>query len=83
MGYAEKDIITIENIDHKGFKALSKDLRDFVHNNWEQGEESLVFVYYAGHGVMENGKQEAVLNGSQLDDGSKGKEEKVFWKIED
>ena len=63
LGARRSDIIEVENADFKAFKALIREMRDEISENWRNGEKkTLIFVYYAGHGVMTN-MTHAVCNG--------------------
>ena len=63
MGYSEGDIEVHADIDFNGFKILMKNLRNTIIENWKRHEYTLVFVYYAGHGVMVNNTSYALSNG--------------------
>ena len=49
------DIVELEDADFKTFTQTISDLRFTITDNWNRGKQkTLVFVYYAGHGIMSN-----------------------------
>ena len=55
LGARKMDIIEVENADFQELINLMRDLRDEISENWRNGEKkTLIFVYFAGHGVMTN-----------------------------
>lgn len=63
LGARRSDIIELENASFDEIKSVIRDLRDDISDNWRNGEKkTLIFVYYAGHGVMTN-MTHAVCNG--------------------
>ena len=58
------DIITYEDANYVTQKKMIADLRKEIEKNWVQKEKTLVFVYYAGHGVMKD-KLHTVCNPEQ------------------
>ena len=62
LGARDEDITVIEEADFEKMKEVIKRLSLDVANNWENGRmRTLVFFYYAGHGMMNNYTY-AVLN---------------------
>ena len=62
LGAKPMDIIVYEDTDFNALVGLFRELTLRVSQNWDRGRETtLVFVYYAGHGVMDN-TTFAVLN---------------------
>lgn len=65
LGARQSDIIEMEDADFASLKALRRELADIVSENWRNGEKkTLIFVYYAGHGVMTN-MTHVVCNGGK------------------
>jgi len=63
LGAKPMDIVVYEDEDFDALYDLFRDLAERVSQNWDRGRETtFVFVYYAGHGVMQN-TTFAVLNG--------------------
>ena len=63
LGANIADILTVENASFEDLKSLFGGVQRNVQSNWGSGQQkSLVFVYYAGHGVMDNTVY-AVCNG--------------------
>ena len=57
------DITTVENASFEDLKNIFGGIQRNVIQNWAGGnQKSLIFVYYAGHGVMDNTVY-AVCNG--------------------
>lgn len=55
LGARPIDIIEIEDCDFKSFEQLFRNLTSEICNNWDRGRDfTLIFFYYAGHGLMEN-----------------------------
>jgi len=49
------DIVVYEDTDFNSLVDLFRDLTTVVSNNWDRLREiTFVFVYYAGHGIMDN-----------------------------
>ena len=49
------DILEIEDADFSAFTQTISDLRFTITDNWNRGKQkTLVFIYYAGHGIMSN-----------------------------
>ena len=49
------DILEIEDANFKDFTDTISDLRYTIVDNWNRGKQkTFVFVYYAGHGIMDN-----------------------------
>ena len=82
MGGREGDIEIHANEDKTKLQRLFNSLRAEVTDNWNQRQEyTLVFVYYAGHGVMDN-MTFALCNGFKLKDGSNGKASQTRFNLE-
>ena len=55
FGARESEIIERENLDFEAFSQLLNTIKGAISANWFSGnKKTLVFVYYAGHGVMRN-----------------------------
>ena len=63
LGARSTDIIEVENADFQTFFDLFKSLREEIVENSRNGKKTLIFLYYAGHGLMTNTTQ-AVCNGA-------------------
>ena len=62
LGGKLTDIIEIEDADFHTMSQLFSSLRNVIFDNYDRGrEKTLIFIYYAGHGVMTN-KLENVCN---------------------
>ena len=82
MGGRAQDIETHEDIDSEAFKKLFNKLKNIIYNNWaERQEYTLVFVYYAGHGLMTE-TTNALCNGFRQKNGQKGKYSKTRYNLE-
>ena len=63
LGARKTDITEVENADFQELYSLMQELRDEIRENWRNGEKkTLIFVYFAGHGVMTD-MTHAVCNG--------------------
>ena len=70
------EINIYDDLDFRGFSELFRDLRQKANMNFTNGKQkTLFFVYYAGHGVMDN-YTEAVCNGGE-------KATKLRYKLEE
>ena len=82
MGFSEDDIETHSDVDFEAFKKLFKRIEVTIYNNWsERREYTLVFVYYAGHGVLTQ-TTNALCNGFLQKNGQKGKLTKTRYDLE-
>ena len=82
LGARQLDIQVIEDADFKTFSSLMTDLRQTINDNWARGQQrTLIFIYYAGHGVMTN-MGFALCNGARLSNGQKGKPSKTRYPLE-
>ena len=55
LGARRMDIMEIEDADFKAFSETIKDLRQTINDNWNRGrQKTFIFLYYAGHGIMNN-----------------------------
>ena len=55
LGARRLDILEIEDADFATFTQTISDLRFMITDNWNRGNKrTLIFVYYAGHGIMSN-----------------------------
>ena len=57
------EIITLENPDLKSVAMTFKDLMSKVYENEQIGESTFIYVYYVGHGLVDNNLTHMVLNG--------------------
>ena len=64
LGASIADIQIYENLSFDDMKSLFGGMQRKVIQNWAAQQTSLIFVYYAGHGVMDNTVY-AVCNGGQ------------------
>ena len=79
---SDADIETHADIDFDAFKELFKKLQLTIYTNWSQRREyTLVFVYYAGHGILTQ-TTNALCNGYLLKNGTKGKLSKTRYDLE-
>ena len=63
LGASRMDINEVTDADFQDLRSLMGGIERKVVNNWTNGQlKSMVFVYYAGHGVMDNTVY-AVCNG--------------------
>ena len=82
LGARTSDIIIDENIDFNKFKEIIHDMRNEISDNWRNGEKkTLIFIYYAGHGVMTKGMTHAVCNGG-FDKQGRPTTSKAFYPLE-
>ena len=49
---------------------MIRDLRDEITENWIEYEKTFIFVYYAGHGIINNNMTHAVCSGAVDEDGT-------------
>ena len=54
QGYRGPDVRSRKNADRPYFSSLFSELRKELLNNSNRGEKTLLWFYYAGHGVMKN-----------------------------
>jgi hypothetical protein len=54
-GVREEEIKTIHEADFNMFKnAISEEADGLISANWLEKKKTFIFVYYAGHGIMQN-----------------------------
>ncbi len=51
LGARDCDIIPMPDCTYEQLHALFKDMQEEIRKNSRHGEKTLVFIYYAGHGV--------------------------------
>ena len=54
LGASIADITTVEDASFADLKSLFSGMQRKVIQNWAGQQKSLIFVYYAGHGIMDN-----------------------------
>ena len=58
------ELHVFKNLDFDGFDTLFNELRKKIASNWENNrQKTLIFFYYAGHGVIDDSLTEALCNG--------------------
>ena len=62
LGANENDIQTYEDVTFSEFSKIKNKMRQEIFKNWTDGRKTLCFVYYAGHGVMDENMTKAVCN---------------------
>ena len=78
LGARSRDIIKLENVSFSDLSEWIRDMREEIFDNFRNNEtKTLIFVYYAGHGVMKK-MTEVVCNGGY---DKKGKP-KFFYPLE-
>ena len=64
LGANFADITIVEDASFDDLKSIFLGIQRNVTQNWMSGQQkSLIFVYYAGHGIMDNNTVYAVCNG--------------------
>ena len=54
LGANKTDIQIYEDVSYNEIKAIKNKIKQDIVINWASGQKTLCFVYYAGHGVMDN-----------------------------
>ena len=75
MFYIDPELDNLQTGWGKKGKGLYFDMKNEIKKNWEIGQQkTFVFVYYAGHGFMDNGTTAILLNSDNP--------KKVHWNME-
>ena len=65
IGFDKSEITELINPDKESLKTLFNKVMDQAYMNGKEGKETILFVYFAGHGAMDNDTY-IILNGPKM-----------------